>query len=539
MFRFYKRSGSALRQWGLCVIFLSLTACKMPNNSSEDLPRYQHLRLFEPHRKEFVCEFESTKVPPIDAQAEALFLEARDLESPELIDDERDYGRIVSLTRQAAERKHWKAILNLASLYLEGRDPNHGTADAVALVERAMQLGIPAAYDRMGTYFMNGTGVEVDVTRAFAFWQKAAELGSPEAMAYLGKRLFAVTDTDDGYWGNIPIATIMLECALSQGYGPAADHLHFLYAYPRSPSGVRNGDRNDDTKARAVKVLHEGVKFGCADCADTLELEFGSPFQLSDMLAPHIDKSRAKRYKILGDALKFDPHLRFPNLDYILPLPPKDLPLWNGDKKVLLEGAMGKTLKSVPPASTQTSESDGRPFLDLSFKLRNTGELCDQATAPCTSYWRPTGYMQPECIRHILESYLPTLYEEGEHFEQFPDPREKSGEPIFGVVWKRCRTVWHDSEAVLSRAARRLVLESCAVTPVSTCDGYSGCPATGVWQPWIDPDHALASNVNQYWRQTWLEKGQRFPHPELDWKLPVTQQDVKWHLIDDRPVDLA
>jgi hypothetical protein len=39
-------------------------------------------------------------------------------------------------------------MLNLASLYVEGRDPSHGMK-AVQLVEKAMRLGIPA-YDRMG-----------------------------------------------------------------------------------------------------------------------------------------------------------------------------------------------------------------------------------------------------------------------------------------------------------------------------------------------------------------------------------------------------
>jgi hypothetical protein len=41
-------------------------------------------------------------------------------------------------------------MLNLASLYVEGRDPSHGNEEAVQLVEKAMRLGIPAAYDRMG-----------------------------------------------------------------------------------------------------------------------------------------------------------------------------------------------------------------------------------------------------------------------------------------------------------------------------------------------------------------------------------------------------
>ncbi|WP_139144026.1 sel1 repeat family protein [Janthinobacterium sp. HH103] len=146
------------------LLFAPLIACKMPNDKV--LPRNQSLPLFNPHVADFICETEANKVPPIDAQAEDWFLAARALEDPEIFVEDRDYKKIVDLTRQAAERLHWKAMLNLASLYVEGRDPVYGEEEAVQLVEKAMRLGIPAAYDRMGTYYANGTGVNGDITRA-------------------------------------------------------------------------------------------------------------------------------------------------------------------------------------------------------------------------------------------------------------------------------------------------------------------------------------------------------------------------------------
>ncbi|WP_426191679.1 hypothetical protein [Massilia sp. DWR3-1-1] len=97
--------------------------------------------------------------------------------------DDRDYQKIVQLTRQAAERHHWKAMLNLASLYVEGRDRPNGDDEAMMLVSDAMELGVPAAYDRMGTYYLNGTGVFGNVDRAFAFFQRAAAMGNPHAMS--------------------------------------------------------------------------------------------------------------------------------------------------------------------------------------------------------------------------------------------------------------------------------------------------------------------------------------------------------------------
>ena len=169
----------------ILLLSLSLTGCKMTKSADELLPRNQKLPIFDPHVASYTCS--PATLPSLDAQAEGWFQEACSLESPEIYDDERDYKKIVSLTLQAAERLHWKAILNLASLYLEGRDPHHSIEDAVLLVEQAMRLGVPAAFDRMGSYYMNGNGVKADATRAYAFLQLAAKLGSPEALTHIGK----------------------------------------------------------------------------------------------------------------------------------------------------------------------------------------------------------------------------------------------------------------------------------------------------------------------------------------------------------------
>jgi hypothetical protein len=184
------------------LLSLSLTACKMTNATDDVLPRNQKLPLFEPHVPTYTCA--PAQLPPFDAQADAWFLQARALESAEIYVDDRDYKKIVALTRQAAERHHWKAMLNLASFYLEGCDPPHGTEDAVKLVEDAMRFGVPAAYDRMGTYHMNGTGVRGGATRAYAFWQLAARMGSPEALTFLGKKCTPIMMRQTVHGGRMP-----------------------------------------------------------------------------------------------------------------------------------------------------------------------------------------------------------------------------------------------------------------------------------------------------------------------------------------------
>ncbi|WP_332879760.1 tetratricopeptide repeat protein, partial [Massilia sp. S19_KUP03_FR1] len=253
----------------LFFLSINITACKMNNHPTNVLPRHQELPLFDPHVSAYTCTLE--KFPPFDAQAEAWFQEARALESPEIYIDDRDYKRIVALTRQAAERQHWKAMLNLASLIIEGRDPPHGNEAAVRLIEAAMLKGIPAAYDRMGTYYMNGTGVNVDATRAYAFWQRAAQMGSPEALTDLGKKLISVDDHPErDRWANEVVGTKMLECAYAQGYGLAAYELGFEYSIPTHRSPTRQD------LERALLAWHNGVKFGSAKCAAAISGEFRS-----------------------------------------------------------------------------------------------------------------------------------------------------------------------------------------------------------------------------------------------------------------------
>ncbi len=312
-----------------------LTACDM--DKSKVSGYMQELAPFDPHIASFECQTEASKVPPVDAQADDWFLEARALEDGSVYVDDVDYKKVVQLTRQAAERHHWKAMLNLASLYLEKHDPPHGEDEAVALVSQAMELGVPAAYDRMGTYYLNGTGVNANADRAYAFFQKAAQMGNPQAMAFLGEKMDAGADgLKPGYWGNIPIAIKMFECALAQGYGPAAVEMEPMYAIPRAPDGKGLGRETPATRDRVMRALHEGVKGGCKYCADRLFLEFARPDELENMFVPFIDKARGQRYDMLGDALSFNPDRRFPNLDKILPLPPAPLPPWDGKRESLL-----------------------------------------------------------------------------------------------------------------------------------------------------------------------------------------------------------
>lgn len=508
-----------------------------------ELPRDQDLPLFDPHIKTFTCSHEMEKAPPLDAQAHAWFLQARALESPEIYVDDRDYRKIVELTRQAAERLHWKAMLNLASLYVEGRDPEHDEYDALLLVEQAMRMGVPAAYDRMGTYYSNGIGVGGDATRAHAFWQRAAQMGNPQAMTFLAEKMNATWDSPkDGFWANIPIATKMFECAWAQGFGQAAFSLHELYLYPRAPNGAPIAAATSETRARALRMLHDGVKLGCIDCARDLYIAFDHPFNLADMIAPHIDVARGERYLILHKALNFNPDLRFPNLDQVLPLPPARISTWNGDKDTLIKAAMGVRPPPAPVKPHPLLQKDGRQALDPAFRLQRGDDSTRDKTAPFAGYWQPKAPDAPAAIQKAAAAMRPALHARGERFDTpfVPGPGSK---PISAwLVWEHWLTVYADDDEIRPHSARGLTRIGEHPAPLLACGSTVLCPATGIWQPWVDPTHPMRRIVNVYWRQAWIHEGQAFPRPQHDWLLDLPEDLVTWHLLDtgvdiDRDLD--
>ncbi|MES2297596.1 MAG: DUF6396 domain-containing protein [Pseudomonadota bacterium] len=505
----------------------------MKTDQKPELPRDQNLRLFQPHAADFACQVEAIKVPPFDAQAQAWFLEAIALEDPNSYIEAPDFKKIMQLTRQAAERRHWKAMLNLASFYVERRDPQHDASDAVQLVEDAMRMGVPAAYDRMGTYYMNGTGMNSDATKAYAFWQEAARMGNPQAMAFLADRLNAAPEWEKGeQWSNIPLAIKMFECAASQGYGKAAFDLHYLVRSRRDADGTIIEDTTE-TKARALRVLHEGVKFGCEDCANKLWVAFASPPDLSDMLAPFIDKARAERYSMLADAIGHNPYRRFPNLDRMVPLPPTQLPPWDGKRESLLAAVMSVSPEPAKPPAGASPQRQDRYFLDAAYALRQTSTQSGEAYAPWAGYWQPMSQSLSEQRAKLGQAPLPpALYKAGEAFAAFTNPIDDRGGALRGVVWQFWEVVRHNQGAVEPSAPAGLtrIVARPAVDVTSTGDKL--CPAEGVWQPWLPDTHPMHGATNEHWRQSYIRKGEVFPQPKRDWMLDLPAAELTWHLME-------
>ncbi|HYP71205.1 MAG TPA: DUF6396 domain-containing protein, partial [Variovorax sp.] len=339
------------------------------------------------------------------------------------------------------------------------------------------------------------------------------------------------------FWGNRQIALKMLECAFAQGHGQAAYEL----------GATLNVGEKD--YARSLAVLHEGVKFGSQESAGYLS----SSFRLGSALAGNAkDPSRADRYHTLANALYFNPDLRFPNLDKVLPLPPAALPKWDGNKQTLIDAA-----KQIVPAPavqpTPGSQRTGRAHIPQGYALprnpvvpasewqerfdRLTAQVRPQpdgGTAPFSGYWLA---QLTQSVREFQiewnQRQVPLRYAQGERFDT---PERKS----LGEYAKVIAVQWHYMGEPLKLAdaappvevARGIARMSRLPMPLVICRGSNLCPRTGIWEPEVEDEHALANVFHDTNRQAYVEKGQPFPDPR-DMYLDIEPHEVQWLWADN------
>ncbi|MES2321576.1 MAG: DUF6396 domain-containing protein [Pseudomonadota bacterium] len=226
----------------------------------------------------------------------------------------------------AAQAGDWGARALMAHFYLYGLGPldsNHvldpAPDKAIELVRKAIAAGQAWGYYDLGVAYEQGHGgVEYDADMAWAYYRKAAELGSPEAQMALASVYKRAKRSD--------AAEAMIICAHMQGHGPAAYKL-----------GMRA--ENYKRFRTAIAFYQDGIKFGHKDSADSLMLIFDSNVWNRQTRADQDeyrrlelkpDAERSRRYDQIGDALAINPDLRLSRLDKVLPLPPAEVPPWNG-----------------------------------------------------------------------------------------------------------------------------------------------------------------------------------------------------------------
>jgi TPR repeat protein len=239
----------------------------------------------------------------------------------------------------AADQGDWGARALMAYFYRHGLGPldtNHVLdPDADKLVEilrSAVAAGQAWAYYDLGVAHEHGYGgAAQDEQIAWAYYLKAAQLGSPEAqMALAGAYLKAERRNAE---------EAMVMCAYKQGHGPAAYDLgmnaelfkNFAKALEYYQAGTRFGS---EPSAAALMFMFDTKDWSSRDKQEQAALrELG--------ILP--DPERKNRYKQVDQALDLNPDLKFARLDQVLPLPPAELPAWNG-----IQDAMEPELDGPP-----------------------------------------------------------------------------------------------------------------------------------------------------------------------------------------------
>ncbi|EKT59661.1 DUF6396 domain-containing protein, partial [Providencia burhodogranariea] len=112
----------------------------------------------------------------------------------------------------------------------------------------------------------------------------------------------------------------MLDCAAQQGNTDAAYSLALNYE-------VRDKNYN-----QALKYYQLAIRYGNDRSAYQLAKSFNTSDPKNEIyyLGQHVDPERVRRYKMVEQALKRNPRATFPDIDKIVPLPPTELPEWDG-----------------------------------------------------------------------------------------------------------------------------------------------------------------------------------------------------------------
>jgi uncharacterized protein len=285
-------------------------------------------------------EFKVTDPPPTcgrwkdhmphqrDPDAYRLYIKARNFwrSKVEFQFTREELQSILNDVKLAAEKGDWGARALLSHFYLTGLGPldtnqviDFEPEKALQIIRQAVDAGQAWGYYDLGVAHEHGYGdVILDETIAWAYYHRAAELGSPDAQMALADA-YEEAHKDD-------VAEMLRLCAYKQEHGPSATLLG------------RFAEVKGDF-ATALKDYQDGTKFGDKDAAIAL-MVFFDPGRWSRHRPEHLtrlrelglqwDLERSKRYEAISDALKLNPDLRLTRLDKVLPLPPAELPPWNG-----------------------------------------------------------------------------------------------------------------------------------------------------------------------------------------------------------------
>ena len=233
----------------------------------------------------------------------------------------QEFMSILHDVQSAANRGDWGARALMAHFYRSGLGPldsNHvldiDLVKSVEMVRMAVAAGQAWGYYDLGVAHEQGYGgATQDEQIAWAYYLKAAKLGSPEAQMALASAYLKAERHD--------AEEAMVMCACTQGHGPAA---YQLGSYAKLRKNF----------AAALEYYQAGTRFGSKDSAVVLRIMFNQEdWSLRDKKDQNAlrerdilpDPERKLRYDQISDALDLNPDLKLTRLDQVLPLPPAEL----------------------------------------------------------------------------------------------------------------------------------------------------------------------------------------------------------------------
>ncbi|MGE8505676.1 MAG: tetratricopeptide repeat protein [Pseudomonas sp.] len=255
---------------------------------------------------EFKCVHEIDIAPQLDKEADGWFQQARKISKERL----PDWVRVAQLYQQAVDKEHWKAMHNLAELYLRGKGVPKDTNKAIDLYQKMVDLNVPLGYYDMGVMVQRGVGVVQSDKEAMLFLIKAADLGSPHAQTRIGY-VYIYDKHQDATGLNY------LKCAARQDF---ADANYKLASYNK------NIDANYPV---AMHYYQRAAALGEPKAAMEIEDVFRE-----GLFEYKVDVSLADDYRNIYRKLKADSDARFPNLAKDHPLPPHPIQGYHADKDI-------------------------------------------------------------------------------------------------------------------------------------------------------------------------------------------------------------
>lgn len=269
---------------------------------------------------DFECVHE--KFPTSSPEVEQLFKYARWLQKSNQLAAERViYNEVERLYRIAAENGHAKATLNLLNGALRGQF-QMSSREMLRLSERLVEDGVASGYYLFGIYLQSGLGgLQADQEMSMRYFRRAADEGSARAQYFVGDKLDPVDMAPK-------VAYKMYRCAAEQGHAEAAVALAIYL-------------KNHGEHSEALKVFQLGVANGSESAVGFLEGAFGGPPPEDKLyyLSQPKDEERVARYNEIWRVLANYSYAKptVPEINEIVPLPPAQLPPWDGKLKWLEE----------------------------------------------------------------------------------------------------------------------------------------------------------------------------------------------------------